>query len=55
MLCNSFSIAILSAILTKPLNGFAQVSPSSFKIRGRIVDASGAAISGATPPYHPSP
>lgn len=43
-----FSITILFAILTISLNGSAQVSPSSFKVSGKIVDASGITVPGAT-------
>lgn len=41
-------ITILLSILLQPLNGSSQVSSSSFQVKGKILDSSGAAVSGAT-------
>lgn len=41
-------VTILLSILLQPLNGSAQVSSSSFQVKGKILDSSGAAVSGAT-------
>ena len=43
-----FSITIFFAILTISSIGYTQVLPSSFKISGKVVDASGIPIPGAT-------